>query len=256
VSLSKGVIGAISALVGALVSAGILIPFESHVTRKAEQVVVSTEAVAVAAATTLAGVIQVQKPPVYPDPNPDPDPSPVPTPVPTPEPVIPDGNIGCQFPPIYDKWWLRSTDQFAYLAGMVEDANYRTNVMFNWEGQFKHEIEAVSSVGVVLGSLSFDTYLLEPCTPDNVTYHDGVCSGMFQLNRFISHIDQNYTGAYSIRVKPVSGAGRIFFYATMIDNRSGDCTTFTQFRRTKNNNMWAESGLYYQGSFDAETEDI
>lgn len=198
---------------------------------------------------------RVQKPPVDPF-DPDPTPIPSPTPRPTPVPTIPDGTIGCQFPPIYDKWWLRPTDQYAYLAGLVEDEYYRTNIMFNWEGQFQHEIEAVSSTGMVLGSLSFDTYLLEHCTPDNITYRDGVCSGMFQLNRFISHIDPNYTGVYSIRVKPISGAGRIFFYATMIDNRSGDCTTFTQFRRTKGNNMWAESGLYYQGSFDAETEDI
>lgn len=252
-SLSKGVIGTISALVGALVSAGILLPFESRVTKKAEQAAVSTEAVVVAV-TTLSGVVEAQKPPVDPDPDPNPTPSPIPTPVPAPS--APNGTLGCQFPPIYDKWWLRPTDQSAYLAGLVESDRYRTNVMFNWEGQFKHEIEAISSTGVVLGSLSFDTYLLEPCTPDNITYHDGVCSGMFQLNRFISHIDPNYTGVYSIRVKPISGAGRVFFYATMIDNRSSDCTTFTQFRRTKNNNMWAESGLYYQGSAGAETEDI
>lgn len=195
--------------------------------------------------------VRVQKPPVDPI-----DPDPVPTPKPTPVPAAPSGTVGCQFPPIYDKWWLKSTDQSAYLAGLIEDEHYRTNIMFNWEGQFKHEIEAVSSTGVVLGSFSFDTYLLEHCTPDNLTYRDGVCSGMFQLNSFVRQINPSYTGVYSIRVKPLGGEGKLFLYATMIDNRSSDCTTFTQFRRTKSNNVWAESGLYYQGSEDAEAEDI
>ena len=256
-SLHKGVIVAVSAFVAALVSAGIIIPSTSKSVKTAEEIDAITKTWVVA--TPPAAVVEIQKPPVDPidpDPTPVPSPTPRPTPRPTSVPHVPSGSIGCQFPPIYDKWWLHPTDQYAYLAGLVEDGNYRTNVMFNWEGQFKHEIEAVSSTGVVLGSLSFDTYLLEHCTPDNITYRDGVCSGMFQLNKFVSQIDPNYSGIYSIRVKPLGGTGRIFFYATMIDNKSSDCTTFTQFRRTKSNNVWAESGLYYQGSADAETEGL
>lgn len=250
-SVSKVIIGAVGTFLGALLGAGIITTSTTQSVQRTEKVVASTEAVVEATTSAVSAIVQTQKPPVDPI---DPEPIPSPTPRPTPVPTAPNGSIGCQFPPIYDKWWLRPTDQYAYLAGLVEDDKYRTNIMFNWEGQFKHEIEAVSSTGMVLGSLSFDTYMLESCTPDNITYRDGVCSGMFQLNKFVEQIDPNYTGTFSIRIKPTGGTGRVFFYATMIDNKSSDCTTFTQFRRTKNNNMWAESGLYYQGSADAETE--
>lgn len=248
-SISKGVIGIFSAVVGALVGAGIIIP-----SKTAEPLATKPKIVASMTVTESAPAqVQIQKPPVDPI-DPDPTPTPRPTPVPTPKPTLPAYTIGCQFPPIYDKWWLHSTDQAAYLAGLVENNEYRTNVMFNWEGHFQHEIQATSATGVVLGSLTFDTYLLEPCTADNVTNRDGVCSGMFQLNKFVEQIDATYSGVYSIQVKPLGGTGRIFFYATMIDNRSSDCTMYSQFRRTKNNNVWSEGGLYYQASFDAETE--
>ena len=189
----------------------------------------------------------------------DPNPSPLPTPKPesglTPFPPLSgDNTVGCQFPPVYDKWWLQPTDQYAYLTGLEESEEYRTNVMFNWEGHFQHTIEAVSQFGVVLGSASFDTYMLEPCTPDNVTYNNGTCSGMFQINKFVTHVNSTYVGKYSIRIKPLGGTGRIFFYATLIDNKSDDCTTLTQFRSTKNNNVWAESGLYFIGSANPEDD--
>lgn len=232
-SLSKGVIGTISVIVGAMIGTGVIIPRIPHATPEVPSVERPVDSSQESPLVKAIPSDPIDTNPVLPSPTPH---------------SLPSGKeVGCQFPPIYDDWWLHSTDQAAYLTGMVEDVNYRTNVMFNWEGQFAHEIEAVSATGTVLGSLSFSTYSLESCTPNNSTYRDGMCSGMFQLNRFVHHIDQNYFGAYSIRVKPISGDGRIFFYATMIDNRSNDCTTFTQFRRTNNNSIWSESGLYYQG---------
>lgn len=247
-SISRGVIGLFSAILTAIVGITV-VPSnttEPDVTPSKPAVV---EAYKPSVPPILASKVVVQAPI-----DPDPDPNPTPRPTRTPKPVVLPYTIGCQFPPIYDKWWLHATDQAAYLAGLVEDAEYRTNVMFNWEGHFQHEIQATSATGVVLGSLTFDTYLLEPCTPDNVTNRDGVCSGMYQLNKFVEQIDASYTGMYSIQVKPLGGTGRIFFYATLIDNRSSDCTMYSQFRRTKNNNVWSEGGLYYQASFDAETE--
>lgn len=249
-SLSRTVIGAFSAFIATLIGVGIVVPSKTAVeTKPIVSVSYAPSIVPIPASSNV--IVLAPQTPIDPG---DPVPTPRPTRTPTPTPVAEPFTIGCQFPPIYDKWWLHSTDQAAYIAGMVENTEYRTNVMFNWEGQFKHEMQAVASTGMVLGSLSFDTYLLESCTPDNVTYKDGTCSGMFQINNFIKQIDASYTGVYTINIKPLGGTGRIFFYATMIDNRSSDCTTFTQFRKTKNNNMWSESGLYYQGSFDAETE--
>lgn len=241
-SMSKGVLGVFSALVGAIVSAGIIIPSTSDAPTAAVNYSLSTTSAAVDAVAKVSEELSTQDP-LLPD-DPAPPPKPTPTPRPTPTKIEVSPTIGCQFPPIYDKWWLRPTDQAAHLVGLVEDPSYRTNLMFNWEGQFQHKIKAISASGVVLGSLSFDTYLLEPCTPDNVTYRDGVCSGMFQLNQFIQQIDASYTGVYSVQVTPLGGTGKAFFYATTIDNKSSDCITYTQFRTTSKGNMWAESGLY------------
>ena len=256
VNTSRSFIFAVSILITIAVVAVVTIPSQSD----APVIQASLESTAVIA--DLSGKTVAVPVPTTPSETPRTEyqlPPGVASPEPTPRPVppkayVPSETAGCQFQPIYDKWWLHSSDKAAYLAGLVEDGFYRTNAMFNWEGQFKFEIRAVSAIGVVLGSLTFDTYLLEPCTTDNVTNVDGVCSGMFQINKFVNQLDALYTGVYAIHVKPLGGDGRIFFYATLIDNRSSDCTTYTQFRTTHDSNVWSESGLYYRANLGAETE--
>lgn len=180
---------------------------------------------------------------------------PVPTPRPLPPPVPNASNtIGCQFPPIYDKWWTQATDSMAVISGLVENDAFRSNIMFNWTGKMQFSIEATAFDGTPLGGMLFDTYQLEACTLANGSYKDGVCSGMFQINQPTINFAPNYRGGYALKLIPMSGTGKVFLYATLIDNKSGDCTMLSQFRYTRNYNVWAESGLYFQGPVDAETE--
>ena len=182
---------------------------------------------------------------------------PTPTVVPTPAPKVklkaalkaipatPPASIsntmGSQMPVIYDEWWLRSGDKYAIVSGpsLMENAAFRTNLIFTWQGQVTFDIDLYSDKGIKLGSLSYNTDSF-PCSTK-------VCSGYFQRDRLMRDINSNYEGIFTIRCTLTSGTGKVFFFATSIDNKSGDPTMYSQFRFAADGNVWSEGGLYYQG---------
>lgn len=176
---------------------------------------------------------KVNRPPV------DPEPTETPEPTPTPSPEKSVGSIGSQMPVIFEEWWLESSDSFAILSGpsLMEGAEFRTNIIFTWQGQVKFNMEFWSKDGVKLGSKFFDTYVIEECP-------QGECSGYFQFNNAMHEINPTYYDIYTVKCIPVGGTGRIFFFATSIDNRSGDPTTYSQFRFAKDGSVWSEGGVY------------
>lgn len=182
------------------------------------------------------------KPPSIPDPNPDPIELPTPLPVFSPTPIPIPGytsTVGVGLPTIFDEWWLRSGDKFAILSGpsLMENDDFRTNILIPWSGKLDFNIEYYSKDGIKLGTRQYKTYTLEPCSEDN-------CSGYLQLNSPMKEIKPEYTDIFSIRCIPIQGDGRLFIFATSIDNRSGDPTMYTQFRFAGNGDVWTESGRY------------
>lgn len=179
--------------------------------------------------------------PIDPDPVPDPTPRPTrtPTPTPTPRPVQLAGSIGTDLPAIYTEWWLRPDDEAAYLVMLKEDDKFRTNVIWTWEGDVSFDIQLIGAGGAILGTLSYNTYGLEPCETQ------APCSGYFQRNRLMADVSPNYKDYYTTKIIPTGGTGKIFFYATVIDNKSDDATLITQFRYAKTKEVWALGGLYY-----------
>lgn len=167
-----------------------------------------------------------------------PDPIETPTPEPTPEPTPKTGTIGMNLPVIYPEWWLLPTDKYAIISALREDFDYRTNIMFNWEGNFIFDLVFYAADGTQLGNVNFETYKLENCSSDP-------CSGYYQLNNALYVVNSTYKGLYTIKIIPMnSSSGKFFCFATMIDNKSNDPTLLTQFRFTSNDQVWNESGLY------------
>ena len=142
------------------------------------------------------------------------------------------GTSGDSLPVLYDQWWLRATDDVAIVPALNESSEFRTNVMWIWEGRIKFEIQVLAYSGQYLGSLIYDTGDMEQPV------------GMHQVNRLLKEVDKTYEGGYNLHVFPIEGDGKVFFYATMIDNKSQDFVCFTQFRYSKTEGIWMATGWY------------
>jgi hypothetical protein len=155
-----------------------------------------------------------------------------------------NNNIGTDLPAIYPDWWMISSDDYAILSMLSENTKFRTNVAWVWEGNITFSVKALSSTGREIGTLRFNTYELESCNSSNESYKNGKCSGTFQANNFLSFFTKGNEENFALKFTPISGDGKVFFYATVIDNLSNDATLFPQFRYTSTGKVWSASGPY------------
>lgn len=134
------------------------------------------------------------------------------------------------FPPIYNEWWLQPEDQFAAIMGLEETKKQKLNLVIIWTGgQVRFKVIIYQPNGVPLFSFIDSTH----------TDFEGVT----QYTQFLTSVGVTYTGTYYIRIFHLpNSVGKLFAYATPLDNYTKTPVYSGQFRYDKNGQVWAEKG--------------